>query len=143
MDSLCSICGQPAACMTRITLEIFPQPIRNLILKSLEPLTASNFCAAIARERHVDAASAVFASLTSRQKEAVSNVDRMGNINPKLVSCQLEGDTIRFDKEVAFQEQGPRNHLYGAIRFLREPYSTFQLIRGSPNAPSARPCSAK
>src|SRR5258706_14789563 len=85
-----------------ITLEIFPQPVRNIILKVLEPITASNFCAIIGRERHVDPASALFASLTSRHKEALSSVDQMGNVNPKIVRCQLEGDTIRFDKEVAF-----------------------------------------
>lgn len=120
-----------------ITLEIFPQPLRNLILKTLEPLAPSNFCAAIARERHVDPASAAFVSLTSRQREALGNVDQMGNINPKIVHCELRGDTIRFDKEVAFQAGGPRNHVYGAVRFLREPYSTFQLIHGTPKSPSA------
>jgi len=120
-----------------ITLEIFPKPVRDLILKTLEPLTASNFCAAIARERHVNPASAAFASLALRQREALGNVDQMGNIDPKIVSCQLEGETIRFDKEVAFQAGGPRNHVYGAVRFLRAPYSTFQLIRGTGMAPSA------
>jgi len=119
-----------------ITLEIFPQPVRNIILKTLEPLTASNFCVAIARERHVDPASAAFASLTLRQREVLGNVDQMGNINPKIVSCELTGDTIRFDKEVAFQAGGLRNHVYGAVRFLREPYSTFQFIRGTGGAPS-------
>jgi hypothetical protein len=120
-----------------ITLEIFPQPVHDVVLKALEPLTASNFCAVIARERHVDPTSAVFASLAPRQKEALSSVDQMGNVNPKIVSCQIEGDTIRFDKEVAFQAGAPRNHIYGAVRFLREPYSMFQLIRGTGNAPSA------
>lgn len=120
-----------------ITIEIFPRPVRGVILKTLEPLTASNFCAGIGRERHVDPASAVFVSLTSRQREALGNVDQMGNISPKIVNCELREDTIRFDKEVAFQAGGPRNHVYGAVRFLREPYSTFQLIRGTSRAPSA------
>ena len=111
--------------------------MRDLVLKTLESLTVSNFCAAIAREHHVDPASATFASLTSRQREALGSVDQMGNINPKIVSCELRGDTIRFDKEVAFQAGGPRNRVYGAVRFLREPYSTFQLIRGTGKAPSA------
>jgi len=71
------------------------------------------------------------------QREAVGNVDQMGNTNPKIVSCELREDTIRFDKEVAFQEGGARNHIYGAVRFLREPYSTFRLIRGTGKAPSA------
>jgi hypothetical protein len=120
-----------------ITLEIFPQPLRNLIVKTLEPLTASNFCAVIARERHVDPAPAAFVSLTSRQREALGSADQMGNIDPKIVSCELRGDTVRFDKEVAFQAGGPRNHVYGAVRFLGEPYSTFQLVRGTGEAPSA------
>lgn len=120
-----------------ISLEIFPQPVRDLILRNLERITASNFCDAIAREQHVDPASVAFASLTSRQREALGNVDQMGNINPKIVSCEIKGDTIRFDKEVAFQAGGPRNHVYGAVRFLGEPFSTFQLIRGTGKAPSA------
>jgi hypothetical protein len=31
-----------------ITLEIFPQPLRNLVLKTLDPLAASNVCTAMA-----------------------------------------------------------------------------------------------
>ena len=120
-----------------ITLEIFPQPLRNLILKTLEPLTANNFCAVIAQERHLDPGSAAFASLSARQREGLGTVDQMGNTNPKIVSCELKGDTISFDKEVAFHRGGTRNHVYGAVRFLRDSYSTFQLIRGTGKAPSA------
>jgi hypothetical protein len=41
------------------------------------------------------------------------------------------GATVTFEKEAAFDPAGPTRHIYGAIRFLPLPYSSFQLIRGS------------
>lgn len=118
-----------------ITLEVFPDPMRAVVLRSLPRLTVSNFCAEIARERHVDPASAAFQSFNAPQKQALANVDRMRNVAPKIVRCDVTRDTVRFDKEVAFEAGGPRQHVYGAVRFLPEPYSTFQLIRGGANPP--------
>lgn len=120
-----------------ITLEIFPQPLRATIVRSLPRLTLNNFCAEIARETHVDPLAPAFASFSAPQKQALQKVDRMRNAAPKVLSCEVAGDTIRFHKEVAFESGGARQHVYGAVRFLPEPYSTFQMIRGGNNPPPA------
>jgi hypothetical protein len=53
-----------------------------------------------------------------------------------MIRCETGGDTITFHKEVSFQPGTPRQHVYGAVRFLDLPYSTFQLVRAGPE-PSA------
>jgi hypothetical protein len=45
------------------------------------------------------------------------------------------GGTVTFDKEAGFDPAGTTRHIYGSIRFLPAPYSSFQLIRGGENAP--------
>lgn len=117
-----------------ITLEIFPDPLRQQVIAQLTPLTASNFCAEFAREQHLDPAS--LPGLTAQLQAAVANTDRMRNIQPRVVRCTASGETVTFDKEVGFQPSGPRQHVYGAVRFLPAPYSTFQVVRAGP-APDA------
>ncbi len=120
-----------------ITLEIFPQPLRAIILRSLPRLALNNFCTEIARATHVDPLAPAFASFSASQRQALQNVDRMGNGAPTVSLCEAVGDTIRFHKEVAFVEGGARQHVYAAVRFLPEPYSTFQVIRGGSDPPPA------
>jgi hypothetical protein len=120
-----------------ITLEAFPDPIRRQILEALPPLSAANFCKQIAVEQHLDPQAAVFATLTARQRSALASADRMRNANPRVVRCDVDGTTVTFDKEVSFASGGPRQHVYGAVRFLDAPYSTFQLVRAGPAPDSA------
>jgi len=120
-----------------ITLEIFPQPLRAIIMRSLPRLTLNNFCTEIAKATHVDPLAPAFASFSASQRQALQSVDRMGNGAPTVSLCETAGDTIRFHKEAAAVEGGARRHIYGAVRFLAEPYSTFQLIRGGSNPPPA------
>jgi hypothetical protein len=97
----------------------------------LPRLTAANFCDAIARERHADPADPRLGSLTGAERTALGQVDQMGNASPKVLRCDVAGDTITFEK------QGGQRNIYGAIRFLPPPYSSFQLVRGSGDAPPA------
>lgn len=53
----------------------------------------------------------------------------MRNVTPRVLRCIVDGTTVTFDKEVASQPGGPRQHVYGAIRFLESPYATFQVVR--------------
>ena len=66
-----------------------------------------------------------------RTKQVVVN-GRKARPEDRLVA----GDTVTFHKEVSFQPGGPRQHVYGAVRFLSPPYSTFQIVRAGP-APDA------
>jgi hypothetical protein len=115
-----------------ITLEIFPDPLRRQVVQALPPLDVANFCQQIAREQHLNPQDAALARLTDQQKSAVASADRMRNVSPRVLQCVVDGTTVTFNKEVAFQPGGPRQHVYGAIRFLESPYATFQIIRGGP-----------
>jgi hypothetical protein len=115
-----------------ITLEMFPNALRQRILQFVPPLTRAGFCEAIGREQHVDPRIPALAALTPQQRTAVTSVDRMRNLAPRVITCRAEQQAIVFDKEVWFQEGGPRQHVYGAVRFLSAPYSTFQLIQAGP-----------
>jgi hypothetical protein len=115
-----------------IMLEVFPEAIRRQIVGALQPLSASNFCNQIAVEQHLDPQAAVFAMLTARQRSAIASVDRTRHVSPRVLRCVVEGSTVTFDKEAAFAPGGPRQHVYGAVRFLEAPYSTFQIVRAGP-----------
>jgi len=118
-----------------ITLQIFPAPVANIIRNALPVMTPGTFCDTIGRERHLDAADQRLSGVTAQQRAAIASVDRMGNINPKVLRCDAVGDTVTFVKEAAFDPAGPSRYIYGAIRFLPAPYSSFQLIRGSGEDP--------
>ncbi len=119
-----------------ITLQVFPARIATVIQNALPVLTAAAFCDAIAREQHLDPADKGLSTLDAGQRGAIRAVDRMGNVAPKVLRCEILANTVTFDKESAFDPAGPPRHIYGAIRFLPRPYSSFQLVRGSADAPS-------
>ncbi len=112
-----------------IALEILTVPLRRQIVSALVALTPGNFCGLLSQARHLDPASAALAGLTDQQKAAVASVDQMRHVEPRVVQCVVEGDTVTFVKDAAFQPGGPRQHVYGAVRFLSPPYSTFQIVR--------------
>ena len=115
-----------------ITLEIFPESMRRLIVQALTPLSVTNFCQQIAQEQHLDPQAVALAGLTAQQKLVIASTDRMRNVRPRVFRCVVDGTTVTFDKEVASQPGGPRQHVYGAIRFLESPYATFQIVRAGP-----------
>jgi len=112
-----------------LTLEIFPEPLRSLVMAQLSPLTTANFCAALGQTRHVDLERPAFSSLTAAQRQAIGQTDLLRNASPRVVECQVVNDLVVFDKERALASGYPL-HVYGAVRFLPEPFSTFQLIAG-------------
>ena len=113
-----------------ITLQVFPRPAALVVRSALPRLTAATFCDAIARERHADPADPRLRSLNTAEKTALGQVDQMGNASPKVLRCDVSGDTVTFAKDTA------QRYVYGAIRFLPSPYSSFQLIRGGGEAPT-------
>lgn len=113
-----------------LTLEIFPEPLRSRVVSQLPRLTLTNFCAALAAPRHLDPALPAFASLRPQERDAIGGTDLLRNDSPHVVECRVNGDTVTFDKERAFQPGYPLQHVYGTVRFLTGTYSTFQLIAG-------------
>jgi hypothetical protein len=118
-----------------ITLQVFPALLANKIRNALPVLTPDTLCDAIGRPRHLDPADGRLAGLTVEQQAGIERVDGMGNAAPKVLRCDVAGGTVTFEKEAAFEPAGPSRHIYGSIRFLPAPYSSFQLIRGSGDAP--------
>jgi hypothetical protein len=118
-----------------MTLQAFPASLAAVIRNALPVLTAENLCDAIGREQHLDPADGRLRSLAAEQKGAVAAVDRLGNQAPKVFRCEIRAGTVTFDKESASDRAGSSRRIYGAIRFLSGPYSSFQVIRGSADAP--------
>lgn len=121
-----------------ITLEIFPDTLRNNIISSLPILTATNFCGELAKEQHVDLSKSDFASLSQQQKDAIVSMDKTRNIDPKVIRCDVNGDTVTFHKEATVElgQAKNRQNIYGAIHFLKPPFSSFQIIRATTETPS-------
>ena len=113
-----------------LTLEVFPDPLRALVVAQLPRLTAANLCAALGQPQHIDPSLPAFAALPAQQRQAIGMTDAMRNANPRVIECRATSDTVTFDKERAFQPGYPAQHVYGTVRFLIGPYSTFQLIAG-------------
>jgi hypothetical protein len=119
-----------------LTLQVFTPPLAMIVRNALPALNRSNLCDAIARASHVDPRDPRLSSLTPPQFESVAKVDRLYNVEPKVARCDVSGDTVTFAKESKIEPRGEPRHIYGAVRFLPAPYSTFQLIRGSADPPS-------
>jgi hypothetical protein len=112
-----------------IAREALTAPLLSLVERELPRLTAANICEQLGRERHLDVGAAAFASVAEAQRNAIGELDRLGNVAPTVSECIVLGNTVAFLKEAAAVDGGPRRRVYGAVRFLPEPYSTFQLIR--------------
>jgi hypothetical protein len=118
-----------------ISLQLFPDPIRQRVEAALPPLTADNFCDIIARPDHLPSN----VGLDEKIAELARAVDRTRNGDPKVLQCVRSESVVTFHKQATFTAGAvsSRQNLYGAIRFLPPPYSSFQFVRGSLSSPDA------
>jgi hypothetical protein len=120
-----------------ISLQLFPDPIRQRLEQILPPLSAETFCDTIAQPDHLPRD----ASLDPKIAELARSVDRTRNIDPKVLQCVRSGSVLTFHKQATFSSGAvsARQQLFGAVRFLSSPYSSFQFVRGSlmPPTPAA------
>jgi hypothetical protein len=114
-----------------IALEVFPAPLRVRVVAAIPELTARNLCDTLARESHID-----LSRFPAAQRDAIRSVDSMRNHSPAIRTCAANGETVIFHKETSLQPGSPRQHVFGAVRFLPSPYSTFQFIRAAGDPPS-------
>ena len=117
-----------------IALQVFPDAIQAQVVAARPPVTRASFCQALGAADHLGAA----AGLPERVREAARSVDRMRNIDPRIVRCQMAGDTVTFHKEATFVSGAvsARQHIFGALRFLDGPFSAFHIVRAAPAAPT-------
>lgn len=121
-----------------ITLEAFSDTLRNDIMANLPTLTTVNICGELAKEQHIDLNKPVFAALSQQQKGSIVNIDKTRNINPKVIHCEVIENTVTFHKEVTVEFGRFKNqqNIYGAIRFLKSPWASFQIIKATAEKPS-------
>ena len=96
---------------------------------TLPALTVSNFCDLLGRAEHLDPNVRGFQDLPAPQRDALRRLDRMGNVAPRILECDVQDGIVTFRKEAAVVDGGPRRHVFGTVRFLQPPYSTFQIVQ--------------
>ena len=108
------------------------------MIASLPPLSDRNFCEQLGLQQHLDVASPVLSALKPTQRSAITGLDQLRNINPRVHRCERSGDVLIFHKEAALStaQQQDRLHVYGAIRFLKGAFSSFQIVRATSVPPS-------
>ena len=121
-----------------IAIEALSRPMQSDIIAILPVLSSANFCEQLRKAQHIDVSDPRLAALTLQQRDAAASLDQLGNVDPKVLRCDASGDIITFHKVSAFSPAEPqsRRHVYGAVRFLRPPFSSFQIIRATADAPS-------
>ena len=120
-----------------IALEVFPDPLRRRVVAQLPRLDGRTFCDALSRATHLDIDAPALASFTPAERAAIRKVDLLRSVDPKVARCAIADGVIVFDRETAFQAGAPRQHIFGAIRFLEAgDVSSVQLVAGdaSPRA---------
>jgi hypothetical protein len=116
-----------------ITRDLVPPADLQILMKALPPLTAASFCGSLASADHVTGL-----SLPPRLEGMARKLDAMRNGTPLVHRCSVASGVVVFHKEATFETgtMSARQHLYGAVRFLQPPYSSFQIVRGSMTAPT-------
>ena len=104
-----------------------------VLVGALPPLSPSNFCSALGSSDRVQGL-----NIAPRLLPAAKALDAMRNVNPLVHRCTVTGRVVVFHKETTFQTgaMAARQHLFGAVRFLDAPYSSFQIVRGLNSPPS-------
>jgi hypothetical protein len=104
-----------------------------VLVAALPAVSPSNFCAVLGSTDRVQGL-----KIVPRLLAAAKTLDAMRNINPLVHRCTVTDRVVVFHKETTFQAgtMAARQHLYGAVRFLDAPYSSFQIVRGLNSPPS-------
>ncbi len=119
-------------------ISAFPIKIKDKMQSLAENISINNFCSELAKPEHIKASDPVFQDISPEIKQVVIGVDSMSNLNPKVISCTASSNTVVFHKQAVFQsgEVTSLRQIYGAVRFLKWPFSSVQLIRISADPPS-------
>ncbi|MEO5895706.1 MAG: hypothetical protein ABIS06_08390 [Vicinamibacterales bacterium] len=115
-----------------IAREALNDALRSAVRAALPVLTPANICQQLAAEQHLDPAGPVFAPLSPAHRQALSGLDRAGNVAPVVRVCDVAGDIVVFEKEAAHDLGGPRRSIHGAVRFVSGMFSSFQIVRAGP-----------
>jgi hypothetical protein len=119
-------------------IDAFPTVLQEKLRKQASNLTTVNFCNELSKEVHISINDSSLSNLTLQQKKAITQLDRMRNLEPKVISCKVLGDTVIFHKKIIakFGQFSNPQHIYGAISFRKGVYSSVQFIRITTDPPN-------
>lgn len=118
-----------------ISLSALPDAVQQQVIARLTRVTPDSFCRLLGAADHLGNVQGLSATIVNLARR----VDRVRNVDPRVLQCTLEGDMVTFHKEATFEvPAGPtRQHIFGAIRFLGTSGEAVQLVRALRTAPSA------
>jgi hypothetical protein len=114
-----------------IAREALPDRWRQTVIAALPRLTVANVCRALAAATHLDPAAAALARIPVPQRLALENLDRLGNVDPVVDTCEARNGVTVFRKSARITAAAPRRSIAGVIRFLEGRYSSVQIVRGA------------
>jgi len=117
-----------------IARSVLPDADAKALVAALPPVTPANVCALLGAADRLQGL-----TFPSRLLPVVKMLDASRNINPVVRRCGVSGGLAVFHKETTFEagKVSARQHVFGALRFLAAPYSSFQIVRGLNTPPAA------
>ncbi len=118
-----------------IALEVLPELTRRSVETQRMRVDIDTLCLALGTDQHL----AAFTG-SSQVLAAIMAVERMRNVSPRVVRCDVTGDRVVFHKEATFEAGtvSARQHIFGAVRFLTGGEATaFHVVRVLASAPPA------
>ncbi len=117
------------------TLQVFPEDTRPKVVAARPAVTPASFCRLLGEADHLGDAPPLSPALADLARQ----VDRMRNIDPRVVRCDVADGVVTFHKEATWEAGtvAARQHIFGAVRFLTAGLSSFQIVRGSLTPPGS------
>jgi hypothetical protein len=113
---------------------VFPDAELAAVMKALPAIAPANFCTLLGSTDRLQRQ-----TLPQRLEAPARRLDAIRNLQPVVHRCEVTGDVAVFHKEATFESgaASARQHIYGALRFLAGPFSSFQIVRAGLAAPTA------
>jgi hypothetical protein len=115
-------------------LQVLPERPRAQLLTVLPPLDAATFCAQLAAADHVTGL-----TLPPDVQSMARMADTMQRHSPRVETCERRGTIVRFSRraQAVAGSAATETSVFGAVRFLDGPFSSFQVIGRSAASPDA------
>ncbi len=122
----------------RALIDTFPPDLQEKLRKQAASLTTANFCNELSKDEHISINDPSLSNMTIQQKKAITQLDRMRNLEPKVISCKVLGNIVIFHKKIVakFGQFSNPQHIYGAISFRKGVFSSVQFIRITTDSPN-------
>lgn len=118
-------------------IDAFPTALQEKLRNQVASLTIADFCNELPKEEHISINDPSLSNMTIQQKKAITQLDQMRNLEPKVISCKVLGNIVIFHKKIVakFGQFSNPQHIYGAISFRKGVFSSVLLIRITTDPP--------